>query len=67
MKFQAITKGTVSDDLYDALKKMGRQTDGKEMEDILEMCRSWFEYGEQLTVEIDTEAKTIRVVEVNRK
>ena len=28
-----------------------------------DVCKKWFEYGEYLTVEIDTEAKTCVVVE----
>lgn len=31
-------------------------------ENVNELCRKWFEDGESLTVEIDTEAKTCRVV-----
>lgn len=30
------------------------------------LCNRWFEYGEYLTVEIDTEAKTCVVVERGR-
>lgn len=29
-----------------------------------ELCKKWFEYGEYLTVEIDTDAKTCTVVPV---
>ncbi len=38
--------------LYDARRDSFNSTIGK-----------WFEYGEYLTVEVDTEAKTIRVCE----
>lgn len=31
-------------------------------EKVGEVCRRWFEYGEYLTVEVDTEAKTCVVV-----
>jgi hypothetical protein len=31
-------------------------------EKVTELCNKWFEYGEYLTVEIDTEASTCTVV-----
>ena len=31
-------------------------------ESVREVCKAWFKYGELLTVEIDTEAKTCVVV-----
>ena len=31
-------------------------------EKLSELCRNWFEYGEYLTVEIDTDAQSIAVV-----
>lgn len=31
-------------------------------EKLNELCRTWFEYGEYVTIEIDTEAKTATVV-----
>jgi len=34
---------------------------------IHELCRTWFEYGEYLRVEIDTEAQTCTVLPVGRK
>lgn len=33
----------------------------KRVEKVNELCGEWFEYGEYLTVEIDTEAKTATV------
>ncbi len=33
-------------------------------EEISELCERWFQYGEYLTVEIDTENKTCTVVEI---
>lgn len=30
---------------------------------VRKICQQWFEYGEYITVEIDTEAKTCTVVE----
>ena len=35
-----------------------------EQEKFKRVARKWFEYGEYLTVEIDTEEKSIRVLEV---
>ena len=35
----------------------------KRIEKVSELCRKWFEYGEYLVVEIDTDAKTCIVVE----
>lgn len=32
-----------------------------------EIASTWFEYGEYLTIEIDTDAKTARVVPVGEK
>jgi hypothetical protein len=34
--------------------------------EIKEICNRWFEYGEYLTVEVDTDKKTCRVLEVGR-
>ncbi len=35
-------------------------------EEIKELCMKWFKWGEYLTVEIDTEAKTCTVVEAEK-
>ena len=37
------------------------------VEKALDVASKWFEYGEYLTVEIDTEKETIRVVPVSEK
>jgi hypothetical protein len=34
----------------------------EQVEDLMDLASTWFEYGEYLTVEIDTEAKTCVVV-----
>lgn len=47
----------LSDDEYSAVKE-------KRKEEVRELCSQWFEYGEYLTVEVDTETKSIRVVPV---
>lgn len=35
-------------------------------EELGELCRTWFEYGEPVRIEIDTEAKTATVLPVER-
>jgi hypothetical protein len=37
----------------------------KRKDEILSLCHKWFEYGEYLVVEIDTEAETCTVVPVD--
>lgn len=32
----------------------------------MELCGKWFEYGEYLTVEVDTEKETCKVLEVDQ-
>ena len=39
----------------------------KRCEEATELANDWFEYGEYLTVEMDTETKTIRVVPNSEK
>jgi hypothetical protein len=39
---------------------------GTRREELGELCGTWFEYGEYLEVEIDTEAKTATVLPVKR-
>ncbi len=34
----------------------------EQREEFLELCKQWFEYGEYLTVEVDTEERTCVVV-----
>jgi len=73
MKFKVTMKDP--DTLYDAindavddLKIEGLSNEELEAikeprkEAIRELCSQWFEYGEYLTVEIDTEAKTCTVL-----
>lgn len=58
------------DDALDELKI--EEIDGEELEavkekrkeKILELCSRWFEYGEYLTVEVDTEKETCVVKEI---
>ena len=47
----------LSDDELEAVKE-------KRREEIREMCGKWFEYGEYLSVEIDTDKKSCTVVEI---
>lgn len=77
MKFTVTMKDpdTLQDAIADAVKGIVIDgTDPEEMEMIREhreqeinaMCGKWFEWGEYLRVEIDTELKTCVVVEVNK-
>lgn len=75
MKFRMSMKDP--DSLHDAIKLAAENEvaelegiDDEERKDLVEsrrakakeVCRTWFRYGEYLTVEIDTEAKTCVVV-----
>jgi len=73
MKFRVSVKDpdVLHDAIDDALKKeeiTAEDADEREMiiehrkEKLHELCSTWFEYSEYLTVEIDTEAKTCVVV-----
>jgi nitrogen regulatory protein PII-like uncharacterized protein len=75
MKFQITMKDPdgVYDCMKDAAKEAAEQVTGVDedereglvetkMEKIQKLAKQWFEYGEYLTVEIDTEAKTCVVV-----
>ena len=46
----------VSEDELEAVKE-------KRKEEIEEICRKWFEYGECLNVEVDIAKKTIQILE----
>lgn len=35
------------------------------VDETLKLCNQWFKYGEYLMVEVDTEARTIRIVEAD--
>lgn len=74
MKFKVMMKDP--DTLYEAIREAvesdlanmsglrGREravlADGR-YEEVRELCSTWFKYGEYLTVEIDTEARTATV------
>lgn len=69
MKFQVTMKDpdTLYDAIEDAIKKLYIEgLDADELEEVKErrknsvreICSQWFKYGEYLTVEIDTDAKT---------
>lgn len=62
MKFKVTMKSpdAFDDAIHEALKVCTRESD----EEIREICKKWFRYGEYLTVEIDTKEKTCKVVEV---
>jgi radical SAM superfamily enzyme with C-terminal helix-hairpin-helix motif len=75
VKFRVTMKDP--DTLYDAIREaVAKQVDGssanddEEREMLIEsrtekvgkLCRKWFGYGEYLTVEIDTDAKTCVVI-----
>lgn len=69
MKFKVTMKDP--DTLYDAIHEAVKE----QVEDLAResrknkigtLCGQWFEWGEYLTVEIDTDAKTCTVVEVSR-
>lgn len=66
---------TLSDAIDDALEsELSFIVDDDEREAVAEvrrekistLCNKWFEYGEYLEVEIDTDAKTCTVVPVKR-
>jgi hypothetical protein len=56
VKHGVIEEGMEEDEI-EALREM-------RTEKIKNLCRTWFEYGEYLRVEIDTEAKTCTVIPV---
>lgn len=74
MKFEVLMKDpdTLRDAIEDAIKAEEfpildadeiEAVKGKRLEKIYEMCcDNWFEYGEYLRVEIDTDAKTCTVI-----
>lgn len=74
MKFKITMKDPdgVYDCIHDAAKEWAGQVTGvdedereglveSKHEKLQEICKAWFEYGEYLTVEIDTETRTIAV------
>ena len=48
----------LSDDEAEAVMEKREETVG-------ELCSDWFEFGEYLTVEVDTETESVRVVPVS--
>jgi hypothetical protein len=48
------------DALEDVIKRVSQDED--EQEEIENLCRRWFSYGEIVTLEIDTDEKTCIVV-----
>lgn len=58
VKAQIVEIGIIDEDEIEALTE-------KRADKVRDLCGEWFEYGEYLTVEIDTEAKTATVCKVN--
>lgn len=60
---------SINESLDEELKASGLSDDEQEAirelryEKISELASKWFEYGEYLTVEIDTDKETIKVIE----
>ena len=52
------------DGVYDSVSDVVQTNSEREMVDMV--LKQWFEYSEYLTVEVDTETNTIRVLEVER-
>lgn len=76
MKFTVSMKDpdTLIDAIEDAVKGDGNAMEGLDADErevvierrkdkVANLCGKWFRYGEVLTVEIDTDAKTCTVVE----
>lgn len=78
MKFQVTMKcpdalnDSIDEAVREELGELALDQDERELvadsraEKAREFCRRWFEYGEYLTVEVDTEAGTCAVVENRR-
>jgi len=49
------------DGVYDSVGDVA--TTGHERDEIMEILKKWFVFDEYLTVEVDTDEKTIKVVE----
>ena len=75
MKFTVTMKDpdTLHDAVFEAVEEDVMKIEGlspderdavieERQEKVRELCNKWFEYGEYLRVEIDTEAKTCTVV-----
>lgn len=79
MKFRVTMKDpdTLHDAIVDAVKvyvqalQLSDEAEAQavvdvRVETVREVCRRWFEHGEYLSVDVDTEAKTCAVVPVRR-
>lgn len=68
-----VLQDAVEESVDDELKNSGLAEDEKEavrelrIEKALDVAGEWWEYGEYITVEFDTEARTARVVPVDEK
>lgn len=59
----AVIRSTEGMDITPAERKAIQEV---RREEVREVCARWFEYGEYLRVEVDTEAKTCVVTQVSR-
>jgi len=68
-----VLQDAVEESVDDELKNSGLAEDEQEavrelrIEKALDVANTWWEYGEYITVEFDTEARTARVVPVDEK
>lgn len=68
-----VLQDAVEESVDDELKNSGLAEDEQEavrelrIEKALDVAGEWWEYGEYITVEFDTEARTARVVPVDEK
>ena len=68
-----VLQDTVEEAVDEELKNSGLAEDEQEavrelrVEKALDVAGEWWEYGEYITVEFDTEARTARVVPVDEK
>lgn len=69
MKDPDVLYDSINESLDEELKASGLSDDEQEAvrelryEKLSEVASKWFEYGEYLTVEIDTDKETIKVIE----
>lgn len=62
MKTPDVLDRAVKDALLGANPSLGNHELKDEAFALKEVCEEWFRYGEMVTLEIDTEARTCRVV-----
>ena len=73
IKCPDVLQDAVEESVDDELKNSGLAEDEQEavrelrIEKALDVANTWWEYGEYITVEFDTEARTARVVPVDEK